>query len=51
MKQYRIIVRTETHIFSFIIEAKSRKDAFQKGYNLHGDLVNTATIVDLTRSI
>lgn len=47
MKKYRCIVRTKTHSFSFIIEADSEKDAIQKGYDLHGDLVTTATFVEL----
>ncbi|QQY32077.1 hypothetical protein [Chryseobacterium gleum] len=47
MKKYRFIVRTKTHSFSFILEANNEKEAIQKGYDLHGDLVTTATVVEL----
>lgn len=49
MKDYRFIVRTKTHSFSFIIEANNVDEANQKAYELHGDLVTTATVVELKK--
>lgn len=50
MKKYRFIIRTKTHSFSFIVDAENEKDAIQKGYDMHGDFVNVATIVELNKN-
>lgn len=47
MKKYRVTVRNNDNHFSFTVDAENEKNAIQKAYDEHGDLVTTATFVEL----